>query len=474
MLPQGYGIGLDATANWGLVHMLHNLTARPGRQVYLTWQIDWVPQTDPERTDISRIRGEFMDVANGGRVPGLRRPARLRRRRQRQVHLPRRRLDRSRPIRATRRPGRSARTGPGRSPRASPTGSPCSRPAATCIRAASTSTWRWRATDPTPGTTDGDDPAEVKPLFRSDAHYYEPAGAVSWDVAMTVARRDWRIHLEPGDTVSINATYNVRRASWYESMGILSLGWTPNDDPNARDPFEDAAAVRVDVREGGRAHPPSTAREHRYPRSRRPRAPGPAQAALRVAPRPRAGVDIDSFLSETGGFSAVRELPGRSHAPARDSARRHADLHQPRRALRPAAGRAGLAHDHRLPRSVQQGVGDRLPAGERPGRLRLRPARLRHRAERQRHDRLQQLHDAAVGGACPRRSGGSHQAAERPTPTSAASIRSCAAPSGSAGRSTEARSTRPSGRPSECFRGRDLDDDGAAELMAAAVASGTG
>ncbi len=69
MLPQGYGIELEATANWGLVHMLHNLTAQPGRQVYLTWQIDWVPQTEPARTDISRIRGTFMDVANGGAYP---------------------------------------------------------------------------------------------------------------------------------------------------------------------------------------------------------------------------------------------------------------------------------------------------------------------------------------------------------------------------------------------------------------------
>ncbi len=69
MMPQGYGMKLPATANWGLLHMLHNLTAQPNRSVYLTWQIDWVPETTPARTDISRIRGEFMDVANGGAYP---------------------------------------------------------------------------------------------------------------------------------------------------------------------------------------------------------------------------------------------------------------------------------------------------------------------------------------------------------------------------------------------------------------------
>ena len=30
-------------------------------------------------------------------------------------------------------------------------------------------------------------------LFRSKAKYFEPAGAVSWDVAMTATRKDWRV-----------------------------------------------------------------------------------------------------------------------------------------------------------------------------------------------------------------------------------------------------------------------------------------
>ena len=69
MLPQGFGIKLDATADWGLLHMLHNLTAQPNRSVYLTWQIDWVPETTPPRTDISPDPRQFMDIANGGAYP---------------------------------------------------------------------------------------------------------------------------------------------------------------------------------------------------------------------------------------------------------------------------------------------------------------------------------------------------------------------------------------------------------------------
>ena len=32
-----------ADENWTVNHMIHNLTAVGSRQVYLTWEIDWVP-----------------------------------------------------------------------------------------------------------------------------------------------------------------------------------------------------------------------------------------------------------------------------------------------------------------------------------------------------------------------------------------------------------------------------------------------
>ena len=38
-------------------------------------------------------------------------------------------------------------------------------------------------------------------LFRSDAEYFEPAGAVSWDVAMTATRPDWKVKLRKGDVL---------------------------------------------------------------------------------------------------------------------------------------------------------------------------------------------------------------------------------------------------------------------------------
>ncbi len=58
-------------------------------------------------------------------------------------------------------------------------------------------------------------------LFRSTAHYFEPAGAVSWDVSMTATRPSWHVQVKKGDTLSVSSTYDVKKASWYEVMGIM-------------------------------------------------------------------------------------------------------------------------------------------------------------------------------------------------------------------------------------------------------------
>jgi plastocyanin len=81
-------------------------------------------------------------------------------------------------------------------------------------------------------------------LFRSVAKYFEPAGAVSWDVSMTHTEPHWRVALKPGDRLDVSATYDTRRASWYESMGIMVLFVADGRQAGAKDPF----ASRVDWR----------------------------------------------------------------------------------------------------------------------------------------------------------------------------------------------------------------------------------
>src|SRR5436190_947782 len=71
-------------------------------------------------------------------------------------------------------------------------------------------------------------------LFRSQARYFDPAGPVSWDMAMTTTPPDYRVGLRKGDKLTVEATYDDHIASWYESMGI-EFGWVAPAAPT--DPF---------------------------------------------------------------------------------------------------------------------------------------------------------------------------------------------------------------------------------------------
>jgi plastocyanin len=85
-------------------------------------------------------------------------------------------------------------------------------------------------------------------LFRSRAKYFEPAGAVSWDVAMEVTPPQWRVGVRAGDVLSVNATYDSRRASWYEAMGIMPVAY--NAGGSGPDPFATDVEVRGLVTHG--------------------------------------------------------------------------------------------------------------------------------------------------------------------------------------------------------------------------------
>jgi plastocyanin len=74
-------------------------------------------------------------------------------------------------------------------------------------------------------------------IFRSKAHYYEPAGEVSWDVAMGGTPKNWRVKLKPGDQLSVHAAYDTRRASWYEVMGIMPVSVYDGTDVGGVGPF---------------------------------------------------------------------------------------------------------------------------------------------------------------------------------------------------------------------------------------------
>jgi len=58
-------------------------------------------------------------------------------------------------------------------------------------------------------------------LYRSRAKYFEPAGPVSWDMAMYGTPENWKVEVKRGDVLSTTATYETEIASWPESMGIM-------------------------------------------------------------------------------------------------------------------------------------------------------------------------------------------------------------------------------------------------------------
>jgi len=62
-------------------------------------------------------------------------------------------------------------------------------------------------------------------LFESTADYFEPAGPVSWDVAMRSTDENWRVEVKAGDTLELQTDYETKIASWYESMGINVVYW---------------------------------------------------------------------------------------------------------------------------------------------------------------------------------------------------------------------------------------------------------
>src|SRR3954453_3844595 len=83
----------------------------------------------------------------------------------------------------------------------------------------------------------------TKRVFRSRANYFEPVGPVSWDVAMSASTDNWKVNFKKGDILSINATYDTTRSSWYEVMGIMPTMVTDHQVPGGVDPFSTDAKI---------------------------------------------------------------------------------------------------------------------------------------------------------------------------------------------------------------------------------------
>jgi plastocyanin len=220
MLPQGYGYQYKAADHWLINYMLHNLTSKPDK-VWITYDIDLVPATAPEAASIKPARPIWMDVQNGSVYPVF--DVQKGSGRNGKFVYPDDAIDpyKGKKVRnewIVDKDGVLLTTAGHLHPGGLQTDMFVQRAGAIA--------------PPGHGKAGHPDTAH---LFTSVAHYYEPAGPVSWDVSMTGTPADWRVQLRKGDVLSMNTTYDSARGSWLESMGIM-VAWMV-DETNGKDPF---------------------------------------------------------------------------------------------------------------------------------------------------------------------------------------------------------------------------------------------
>ena len=229
-LPKGYGYPLKASDNLLENQMIHNLTPVPA-QIYLVWEIDFIPARSQAARGIRPVRPIWMDVQNGNQYPvfnvkkgsgqngkytypdDARNPYRGGPKRNQWV------VDR---------PGVLVATGGHLHPGGLYTDLYVRRRGERIRPSSKADAPRGRG--------------NKAHLFRSVAKYFEPAGAVSWDVAMTASRPDWRVKVREGDVLSVNATYDTTRGAWWESMGIM-VTYMANSGPGVN-PFKKRVIYR--------------------------------------------------------------------------------------------------------------------------------------------------------------------------------------------------------------------------------------
>jgi plastocyanin len=229
--PDGYGYPVKTTDRWILNYMIHNLWNRT-KQVWVTYDLDFVPASAPEAEHLVAVHPVWTDVENGSGYPVF------------DVH---------------RGDGTNGQfTFPDQRPGAYPAGQPANtwtvdRRGVLITTAGHlhpgglhTDLWVQRAGASAPVGHAKDGAADTAHLFTSEAHYYEPAGAVSWDVSMTATPAAWRVAVQPGDVLSTNATYDSARASWYESMGIMVV-WMADRVADGEAPAADPFVTAVDA-----------------------------------------------------------------------------------------------------------------------------------------------------------------------------------------------------------------------------------
>jgi hypothetical protein len=224
-MPPGYGYPVGAHDFWVLNYMIHNLTAT-ARRVYITYDVDFIPKTSPQASTMTAVHPIWMDVMDRHLYPVFN---------------------------VAQHSGQNGKfTFPdmAKNPyggNSSPLNQFTLDHAGTLIGTAGhlhpgglyddLDLIRTGAS-PRGGALPGPVPNSVR-LFRSNAHYFDKRGPISWNLAMGATAADWRPSVQAGDTLRVSTTYDTTRASWYEVMGIMVV-WEAYADKTGTDPFTHA------------------------------------------------------------------------------------------------------------------------------------------------------------------------------------------------------------------------------------------
>ena len=229
-LPDGYGYSYHTTDKWLLNYMIHNLWPNETK-VWITYDIDLIPADNAAAASIQPARPVWTDVQNGSAYPVF------------DV------LKGSGTNGAYTYPDDAKQPYDG-TPKNAWTVDHDGVLVATAGHlhpgGLHNDLWLRRAGAVAPTGHAKQGAADTAHLFSSIANYWEPAGAVSWDVAMTATPTTWRVAVHTGDVLSTTATYDSARASWYESMGIMVV-WMADKPAAAESTAADPFAVAVDV-----------------------------------------------------------------------------------------------------------------------------------------------------------------------------------------------------------------------------------
>ena len=241
---------------WQLLYMVHSAVQQP-MEAYITYDIDFVPIAKAQQIGLKPAYPVWLDVRPSG-YPVFNVQRSLRRRR-RHVHLAQGGVREVRPLGPARSP---ARASPATAPaRTSACRAPGSRSAASPTFEGGTLIGigghlhpggmheRDRPRAQRPGQTDLHGRGRLLGLATTPSQAGGPP--TSWDFSMKVTGLPkWGVHVEPGDVLRSNATYDTEIASTYENMGIAIALLAPDENGTPTAPGLDPFTAPKDTADG--------------------------------------------------------------------------------------------------------------------------------------------------------------------------------------------------------------------------------